>query len=54
MTFNNFFFNNLLPGQNDVEMGPANLLHALVYYSEYNERFDLVTCLWMWFASKFC
>ena len=26
---------------NDAEMGPANLLHASAYYSEYNERFDL-------------
>ena len=33
----------VLPGCNDTEMGPANLLHASVYYSEYNERFDLTT-----------
>ena len=32
----------VLPGQNDAEMGPANSLHALTYYSEYNERFDLI------------
>ena len=30
----------MLPGRNDAEMGPANSLHALVYCSEYNERFD--------------
>ena len=32
----------VLPGRNDVEMGPANSLHASAYYSEYNERFDLI------------
>ena len=31
----------VLPGRNDTEMGLANLLHALAYYCEYNERFDL-------------
>ena len=31
----------VFPGRNDVEMGPANLLHASAYYSDYNERFDL-------------
>ena len=30
----------VLPGCNDAEMGPANSVHALAYYSEYNERFD--------------
>ena len=30
-----------LPGRSDKEMGPANSLHALGYYSEYNERFNL-------------
>ena len=29
----------VLPGHNGAEMGPANLLHASAYYSEYNERF---------------
>ena len=29
----------VLPGRNDAEIGPANLLHASEYYSEYNERF---------------
>ena len=24
--------------------GPANSLHASAYYSEYNERFDLICC----------
>ena len=33
----------VLPGRNDAEMGPANSLHASAYYSEYNERFDLMT-----------
>ena len=33
----------VLPGCNDAGMGPANLFHASVYYSEYNERFDLTT-----------
>ena len=32
----------VLPGRNDTEMGPANSLHASAYYSEYNERFDLI------------
>ena len=32
----------VLPGRNDAEMGPANSLHASAYYSEYNERFDLM------------
>ena len=27
---------------NDAEMGPANSLHALAYFSDYNERFDLI------------
>ena len=33
----------VFPGRNDAEKGPANSLHALAYYSEYNERFD-----WFW------
>ena len=32
----------MLPGRNDAEMGPANSLHASVYYSEYIERFDFL------------
>ena len=28
--------------KSDAEMGPANSLHAPAYYSEYNERFDLI------------
>ena len=32
----------LLPGCNDTDMAPANLLHASAFYSEYNERFDLI------------
>ena len=28
----------MLPGHNDAEMDPANSLHALAYYSEYNKR----------------
>ena len=28
--------------RNDVEMGPANSFQALTYYSEYNEKFDVV------------
>ena len=35
----------VLPGRNDTEMAPANYLHASAYYSEYNERFDLVVML---------
>ena len=30
----------MLPGRNDAGIGPANLLHASTYYSEYNKRFD--------------
>ena len=30
----------VLPRRSDAEMGPANSLHALAKYSEYNERFD--------------
>ena len=30
----------VLRGRNDAEVGPANSLHALAYYSEYNKRFD--------------
>ena len=26
----------VLPGRNDVEMGPANSLHASAYYNKYN------------------
>ena len=33
----------VLPGRNDAEMGPTNSLHASAYYSEFNERFDLIT-----------
>ena len=36
----------VLPGCNDAEIGPANLLHASAYYSKYNERFDLIWLLW--------
>ena len=36
----------VLPGRNDADMGPANSLHASTYYSESNEKFDLI------FASK--
>ena len=32
----------VLPGRNEVEMDPANSLHASAYYSEYIERFDLL------------
>ena len=32
----------LLPGRNDAEMGPANSLHTLSLYSEYNEAFDVI------------
>ena len=39
----------VLPGRNDAEIGPANSLHALAYYSEYNERFDLMQ---MWTILK--
>ena len=35
----------VLPWRNDAEMGPANSLHASTYYSEYNERFDLLFLL---------
>ena len=35
----------VLPRRNDAETGPANSLHASAYYSEYNERFDLI-----WFS----
>ena len=38
---NIFLKEAVLPGRNDTEMGPANSLHALVRYSNYNERFDL-------------
>ena len=29
-------------GRNDADMVPTNSLHASAYYSEYNERFDLI------------
>ena len=35
----------MLPGRNDAEMCSANSLHASAYYSEYNERFDLILCM---------
>ena len=38
-----------LPRRNDAEMGPAHSLHASAYYSEYNERFDLI---WLFFWRK--
>ena len=31
----------MLPGHNDAEIGPVNLLYASAYYSEHNERFIL-------------
>ena len=31
----------MLPGCNDVEMGPTNSLHVSAYYSKNNERFNL-------------
>ena len=31
----------MLFGRNDAGMGPANSLHALAYYNEYKEKFDL-------------
>ena len=31
----------VLSGHNDAEIGLVNLLHALAYYSEHNERFNL-------------
>ena len=33
------------PGRDDAVMGAANLLHALAYCSEYNERFDLTSTI---------
>ena len=38
----------VLLGRNDAEMGPANSLHAWAYYSECNERFDLIFTLFGW------
>ena len=35
----------VLPGRNDAEMVPANSLDASAYYSEHNERFDLICYL---------
>ena len=32
----------VLPGRNNAEMGPANLLQASAYYIKYNERLDLI------------
>ena len=45
----------VLPGRNDEEMGPANSLHALAYYSKYNERFDfeLHACCLIKYSAKF-
>ena len=37
----------VFPGRNDAEMGPANSLHTPAYYSEYNERIDLI-----WFINN--
>ena len=37
----------VLPWRNDAEMGPFNSLHALAYYSEYNQRFDLIDLLFI-------
>ena len=33
----------VLPGRNDAVTGPANSLHALAYFSKYNERFEDLT-----------
>ena len=33
----------VLLGRNDVEMGPAYSLHASMYYSKHNEKFDLIS-----------
>ena len=35
-------FLTVLPGSNEAEMGPANLLQASAKYRKYNERFDLI------------
>ena len=35
----------VLPRRNDAEMGPANSLHASVYYIEYNKRLGLILCM---------
>ena len=37
----------VLPGRNDAEMGPANSLQALAYYSKYNERLDLIDLIFI-------
>ena len=43
----------VLPGRNDADMGPANSLHASAYYSEYYERFDLISSkLFLWHLSR--
>ena len=38
----------LLPVHNGAELGPANSLYASAYYSEYNERFDLMYSTVYW------
>ena len=35
----------VLPGHNDTEMGPANLLHASAQNREYNETFRRIHAL---------
>ena len=37
---NIFYKEAVVSGCNDPEMGPANSLHALALYSEYNKKFD--------------
>ena len=32
----------VLVRRNNAEIGPANSLHASAYYSEYNEKFELI------------
>ena len=43
----------LLIGRKDAEMGPANSLHSLAYYDEYNERFDLIWITFCTFLEPF-
>ena len=39
------FFERNTGGHNEVEMGPAKFLHALIYCSKYTEKIDLISLI---------
>ena len=44
----------VLPERNDAKNGPTNPLHASVYYSKYNEKFNLISIINVKFFMILC